>query len=327
MKKLLSICLSMTFLLLLVSCGDKQPTVAIEPTDEVQSTEISQPQGEQEEYHAEEEDTGVLTLSIPEEFSDVLGVDKDGREYDSEHNKTVLYVFDKVVAEAAQKQHQGEDWGEGWLFTVTELDQLAYESFVSTFHAASVVFATNHDGTAYYVFDAIPETMATSEENTETSTASVENKSLYDWINNIPEQILLMNEDIVSFDMEAYLTKYAFDGTHRTALYTSDDGLTSATIVLGQPVGEGEGKIWAVDTVSYSFGNEEKPNVVRAFPVAIGIEQTANEYYAAQQEQADKGEALELLSAEGALELFVRDGAWMLADRDMEHFSFVEQGE
>ena len=83
---------------------------------------------------------------------------------------------------------------------------------------------------------------------------------------------------------------------------------------LSQPVRQGEGGIWCVERVRFVYSEYDWTDTQLVFPAALGIDQTAADYYAQLQAACDAGEQTELLTPRGAALDYARRGAWIFGE-------------
>ena len=92
------------------------PTAAPEPTDT--PTPAPAPTGAPDEFARFE--SGGYTLSIPPEYAESLTVETEKM---TDHWEVLFTVTEKASYEAGQKLHPGEDWGDGWLFSIARISE------------------------------------------------------------------------------------------------------------------------------------------------------------------------------------------------------------
>lgn len=85
-----------------------------------------------------------------------------------------------------------------------------------------------------------------------------------------------------------------FGGTHRYINYHTPDWSESITLLLSQPVRQGEGGIWCVE----GYFNNHIGGSILVLPRDTGM--TIADFYAQLQEQTDQGQRTDLLTPEGA---------------------------
>lgn len=65
-------------------------------------------------------ESGGYTLSIPAEYAESLTVETEKM---GDYWETLFTVTEKASYEAGQKLHPGEDWGDGWLFSIVRIGE------------------------------------------------------------------------------------------------------------------------------------------------------------------------------------------------------------
>lgn len=274
------------------------------------------------------DDDFEFTVPIPEELAALLTVDRLGDEADNAHHKTLIRVSETASIEAGEKQHPGEDWGDGWLFSIAKLDQVGLEKYLAYDDSGFDFFAASADGEAYYLREHATDVRLNRNSNEEFNQAMSQWGMLSEWADRITDDILATNPNLVPFDPEEYLGgEYRYPGEHRIAIYEdpNDTSGGNAMVYLSQPVGSGEGKIWCVERVDYLFTPDGEIYSIPVFPASMGHEIPAAEYYDQTQAECDAGQHPELLTPEGALEEFVRTSeSWLYDPDDMSLFRFAD---
>lgn len=120
-NKIATLTLTGALALSLTACGDN----AAAPSPEATPTAI--PEAAVTVAPSPARETKALSfpanfsLSVPDAYQDLLTV--ESLEPDSENDGLFLKVFEKASVEAGEKQHPGEDWGDGWLFSLGVVDE------------------------------------------------------------------------------------------------------------------------------------------------------------------------------------------------------------
>ena len=324
MKKMLALALSLVMALSLAACSGQKtantPTNNATPaTNNTSNTDAAQP----DETNAEEQAGDSLTVSIPEEYADRLTVlTQADMPSEDEHAKLLAYIAETKSIEAGEAQHPGEDWGDGWLISIVELDQIGYEARASQYRQGFDFFAKSTDGTKYYVkeFPSDVRLMRNEEEYNDESLA--EWGELTEWAATVPDTFVAENVEAVvpfDFDIEA-LQGFTYDGEHAYYRYevTEGENTSAATLTLGQPTGSEN--LWCVERVAYEYG-EGQPDVILVFPAGWGENMTAADYYAQMQATVDADEPV---TQEQAVQSFAESQLWTYGDTDMSHFTPVE---
>ena len=269
-----------------------------------------------------------LDVPIPEDVEPLVTAAWGAEDRDTSYHTTIVRVSETASLQAGEKQHPGEDWGDGWLFSIARLDRLGLEHYLSYDDSNFDFFATDDVG-AYYIFEHPSDVRLNRATQEEFSRAMEQWGALCEWADGIPAAVLEANPTLTPFTGEEYLSgQLRHEGEHRYVAYEDPDSEThaNAMIFLSQPITQGEGGIWCVEGVQYLFTPGGDSYYVPVFPASMGHEKPSAEYYADLQAECDDGLHPELLKPEGALEEFVRTSeSWMFdPDRDMSLFRFVE---
>lgn len=89
-------------------------------------------------------ENGVLQLTVPAEYKDLVVVTTPSE------GSELFNVAEKASVEAAQKQTPGEDWGAGWLFSISRVDVDEMHRLLCSDLNVDFFFAKDDDG--YYLF-------------------------------------------------------------------------------------------------------------------------------------------------------------------------------
>lgn len=268
-----------------------------------------------------------LVLPVPAEYLPLLTVETGETEGDNAHQHTLASVSETKSIQAGQQDHPGEDWGDGWLFSIVRLDQVGLERFLCYDEMGFFFFAADTKGDAYYIMEHPTDVRLYRTTQEAFEDAAGEWSALCQWADSVPGDMIAANESLEAFDASEYWEEgFTYEGEHRLALFTEPDSElgSSALIILSQPAGAGEGRVWCVERVQYLFVAGEEPYTRLNFPAAMGYDMAAGEYYDWLQTQCDAGARPELLTPEGALEEFIHSDAWFYPQRDMADFTFVE---
>ena len=309
MKKALALMLSLVMMFSLGACTGSQN--AKTPANQMTTTSTTTTTTPQQ---TEDKDEKSIEIPIAEEMSDKLTVSYDPAENDSDHVKTLVSVYETKSVEAGNAVHPGEDWGDGWLFGIVELDRVGMERYASYDQTGFEFFAKKADSETYYLYTH-PTDVRMMRENDDMysdEASMAEWTAAVEWAGTMKDTILAANENLEPYSLDSLTNGFTYDGDHKYFSYTetieSAEGEKSQYITiftLSQPTGTGEDKIWAVERSSYQSPYDDEPYVRLYFPAGLDIDETANEYYAHQQEKADAGEATELLDPRTALLSFI----------------------
>ncbi|MBQ4369599.1 MAG: M56 family metallopeptidase, partial [Oscillospiraceae bacterium] len=96
-----------------------------------------------------------LKLTVPEEYAELLVVETGPQIITAGDTSVVLNdtrlfsVTEKASREAGEKQHPGEDWGDGWLFSITRVSEDTLHEMLCADMSGVSVFAKDKDGNYY----------------------------------------------------------------------------------------------------------------------------------------------------------------------------------
>lgn len=212
---------------------------------------------------------------VPEEYADKVIA---GRDPEPEDNILISFWY---------APDYDSDYG-GWLFWVYRWDQADFEKHLcDADHSGISCFARDTDG--YYYAVHFPTDVNFSPENGEDYHAI--QSALMDWAEETALAVAGM-EPFSESDVQALRNQpFQFPSNHITALYhpyyaVNGEWEPTWTLILAQPVTQGEGGIWCVEQVWFPDGEYPDRRVVRPdtdLPMA--------DYYADLQAQADAGQA------------------------------------
>ena len=90
---------------------------------------------------------GGLTLAVPADYDPLVVVETP----ETSEEGVLFAVTEKASREFGQQQHPGEDWGDGWLFSIGTADEDVLHGMLAYDLSGAVPFAQGEDGT-YYIF-------------------------------------------------------------------------------------------------------------------------------------------------------------------------------
>lgn len=199
----------------------------------------------------------------------------------------VLEDMDKLDEETLMVAYYAPDYdGEygGWLLEVYEWDQASFEKYLcSGDNSGRYCFARSED--RYYAIQLPTDVNYTPEHQEEY--ASVQS-ALLEWV----KDTVLSTDGIQAFDetdVNAIRNApFYFTGNHMDAAYYPYYGVNGSrdviwSLLLSQPVTQGDGGIWCVERLTYPDGTSSLVRPDTELPMA--------DYYAQLQSQADAGEA------------------------------------
>ena len=267
------------------------PPAAVSPAETVSALE-PQPSDTKLEIVLPEEHLGALIVTT--EFPDASL---------KSHQIPLLKVYERASVEALEKDY-GTSEGGGFLFGIVQLDQAGLEEHLLNDYGGVWVFARR--GNVYYAM-----THPTDVQFYRSGEASVEDWADWETLSALGHDVC---QDIIRRNaLEPYRTAvfyqepFTYKGEHAYANFypyqTFDGSLAERyTLVLSQPVKQGEGGLWCVERWYDEFGT-----CYLNFP-GNGISST--EHYAALQAECDAGERADLLTPLGAARDFVENSIW-----------------
>ena len=130
----------LALILALTACGETAEAPAEEPREPA-------PAAESNVVGAVTYSNDGLSLPVPAEFESLLDV----KTPESSEDGTLFTVSEKASMEWGEKLHPGEDWGDGWLFSIGRIDEDALHDMLCYDMSGAVPFASDTEGN-YYVF-------------------------------------------------------------------------------------------------------------------------------------------------------------------------------
>ncbi len=277
-------------LALLAGCG--QQWKSDPPPEPLEVKEVSDPHS--------------LEIVLPAEYLDLLTVIRDfpGEDTDS-HWIPLLRVYEKASLEAAEV-----DWGDsdgvGFLFGITALDEAAFERYLCADGSGISLFAQGGD---WYYAETFPSDVQFYRSGGVIDTESEEWKQ---WENlcalgsQVCNDIITRNGLTPYSDSEFWSREFTYDSNHAYVQYypyfTFDgDKRIYETLVLSQPVRQGDGGIWCVERVYDAYG--------RIYPYYPDSGMASADYYRSLQADCDAGKDTQLLTPLGAAKRFGAEAA------------------
>lgn len=269
-----------------------------------------------------------VEVPVPKEYDALLMVTTDLEPWD-EHSEPLISFAERESVEAGQRQHPGEDWGDGELCTLMRLDRVGFEGWVSGDDTGTRLFARDGDD-AYYLM-AHPTDVRLMRDTEEAFYAEETTKqwiALNEWASALGEEIIARN-GLTAYDASDLLdADYTYSGEHvEMACHFPGEAMDLAVLSLSQPVKQGEGGVWCVERVRFVYSTYDWADVHLVFPAALGIDETAESYYARMQAECDAGGHAELLTPRGAALDYARRVTWIFGEdvsaSDFEAFDAV----
>lgn len=271
-----------------------------------------------------------VKIGLPAKYVDQLIVQTEFEpsEYSETYGPSLIKVSEKASVEAGKADGISE--GVGWLFTIRRLNQMQYERYVCGELSGQTAFAAA--GTAdgghytapvydeYYIFSTATDVQFCSSDG-EIDTQS---EAWINWeeLNDMGDAVradMISRNGLTAYSDNQFLNQdYTYASAHayiKYYPYYTFDGDKSQydTLILSQPVKQGEGGIWCVERFYDAHGN-----IYPYFPLP-GISAEVNnitagesvaDYYSRVQNECDSGGHRDLLTPLGAAEWFVAESGW-----------------
>lgn len=189
-KNLLTMTLAGVLTLSLVACGGNTastpaPTAAPSATPAVES---AAPSATPAPTQAPEDATFHMnfTLPVPEEYQDLLKI--ESVEPTDENRGLFLEVYEKASVEAGAKQHPGEDWGDGWLFSLGVMDEASLRELSCDDMSGVRPLGQMEDGSYMVYYHPTDVRIAREGDITEADTAQW--TALNEWAATVPDTVI-----------------------------------------------------------------------------------------------------------------------------------------
>lgn len=220
-----------------------------------------------------------LTLAIPADISEEILVEFPAEE---QQEPNFPYVYHRASYEAGI-----EDFGSpaGFLFNLCRMDQVKYEQtyLAADGGAGQVIFARDDQ---WYYGMGVPTDLQFYVGSDEIDFSSQEYQRweyILSRITDIQADFAARN-GLTLFDAQADLDRpFLWEGNHRYVECRNTDGTLFLTLLLSQPVKQGDGGIWCVE------GSSENKYGVWHKQLPPDIQIPAAEYYETLQAQVDEG--------------------------------------
>lgn len=249
---------------------------------------------------------GKLNVAIPNEYAAELNIET-GEELGNEN--LLISVTQKASVVAAKAAGIYDNEGIGWLFSIGRASRAEYERWLCGHGSGQDFFAT--DGEWYYckLYPTDVRFFPASDDPGERERWALLNGEV---VSQICDDFIERN-GLEAFDGNAFFAQeFTYPGEHRYVNYYpyySVNGSTenTYTLVLSQPVKQGEGGIWCVERMIDATYN----TVYYWFPDS-GI--PAADYYARLQQEADEGKRTDDLDIFKVCEVFLRESGYFGSD-------------
>ena len=271
--------------------------------------EVSQPSGDASSEAPDEAllvdpilyEAGGYTVALPQDWEGKVLVDVE-----QNLENGMITVYEKASFEQCR-----DDWGEeseaGFLFSLVRYDQIQFEHYLSAGAGGITVFARDKND---YCMERFPTDVQYYRSGAD---PLYEGEDWSDWCTMV-EQVEDVKRDFIArnglqeYDgSEYYDREFTYAGEHRYMLFypyydepdtARENGFTweeaGWTLILSQPVKQGEGGIWCVER----WFDNRYPDWYLVFPTGSGM--ASADYYNMLQSKADETGESEFLTPEGA---------------------------
>ena len=265
-----------------------------------------------------------LEIPVPKEYDALITTDTDLEAW-SEHWRPLVSFAETASIEAGQRVHPGEDWGDGELCTLMRLDRIGFEEWVSGDSVGAHLFA--RDGADAYYLMARPTDVRLLREDDDYDDADMEQwTALGEWADTLEDDVIERN-GLTAYDAsDLFNADFTYGGEHvDLGCRFPGEPMDLVILSLSQPVKQGEGGLWCVERVRFVYSEYDWTDTHLVFPAALGIDQTAADYFAQLQAECDAGEHAELLTPRGAALDYARRAPWIFGeDVSASDFEMIE---
>lgn len=235
LKKILCLCLAM-LLTLLAACTAKLEPASVEPEPETvdaapePAPEPAEPAPEPEIENEEVSDDDMLTpilgdgseyvsdglkLTVPDEYSPLVQI---GTGTSLFGDQELFSAREIASVEAGQKLHPGEDWGDGFLFSIARVSEEELHRLLCGYLNNERPFARDADGNYYICYYPSDVRLVREDmENLANSPDLEQWSALNEWAATVPAQFVKDNAGLESWeysysDVGMYLNRIAYFG-------------------------------------------------------------------------------------------------------------------
>ena len=327
MKRRIAIWLALC-VLLLAGCAKENtdpPAVTVEPAPAAEPAPAKQEAATPDAAKPDADESALISafhdvkISIPKEYLELLRIETELETW-SAHWTPLVSFFHQASMEAYAQDYPDEAFDEsgvGWLATVLQLDRIGFEDWLSGEKSGTTLFAT--DGADRYYLLMQPTDVRVYQPDAAWEV-------LTSWVYGLPEEIIAQNGFTAYDAHELFDADYTYGGEHVELGYRfPGEPMDLVLLALSQPAKQGEGGVWCVERVRYVYSDYDFTDTHLVFPAALGIEETAADYYARLQGECDALEHPELLTPRGAAVSYARSAAWLFGeDVSSTDFELVE---
>lgn len=166
---------------------------------------------------------GAYRLTLPEEYAELLLARTEGLE-----EGMLFSVSEKASVEAGEKNHPGEDWGAGWLFSIGAMTEAELNQALCYDMSGREVFAQDGNGTYYLIYH--PTDVRIEREGDITDADMEQWSTLNNWaFEQVPAAFIAENAGLTAAsrgnsELEIYLNRAAWLEGEVFTLTTLDNG-------------------------------------------------------------------------------------------------------
>lgn len=254
-----------------------------------------------------------LEIPVPGAYDALITVDTDLEAW-SEHWQPLISFAETASIEAGQLVHPGEDWGDGELCTLMRLDRIGFEEWASGDSVEGAQLFARDDADVYYLM-ARPTDARFLREDGYDAAAMERWAALNEWVDTLEKDVIDRN-GLTAYDArDLFEADFTYGGEHvDLGCHFPGEAMDFAILSLSQPVKRGEGGLWCVERVRFIYSEYDWTDMHLVFPAALGVNQTAADYYAQMQAECDAGKHAELLTPRGAALDYARRVSWVFGD-------------
>lgn len=253
-------------------------------------------------YRADYQRHGI-SLALPEDYAQLVSITPPEEldameERESGSEEIILEAYHKT----SQAAYEGPGEGFGFIFRIIRSTPAQFEDLWQRSQISGGVHTFAFDGEYYYSRISPTDVRAASEYYDEYDGLGWE-ASYY-----MLPSILALNPNMEPYGGYAFDQEYTFDSDHLAVDFQLSDG-ARCTLILSQPVDQGQGGIWCADRWSEDNGN--------LYVVVPDTDLTTAEYYQQLQADCDNGVDTWRLDPEQVTRAFITEELGQ-ADQDIQ---------
>ena len=223
------------------------------------------------------------------------------------HWTPLVAFWHKASVLAFNQDYPGEGESMGWFATVSRLDRIGYEDWLSGDKTGVHLFAKD-DADNYYIIAYPTDVTLYGEDDGSWAALTV-------WAHELPQAIIEANGLTPCDGSELLHAAYTYGGEHvELGCRFPGEPMDLCVFSLSQPAKQGEGGVWCVERVQFIYSDYNFTDLQLVFPIALGFDETAEAYYARLQAECDAGEHPELLTPRGAALDYAKRSVWLFGE-------------